>query len=310
MRVRVRWFLAAFSILAVGTGLLKASDWPQSCVVHEGSESPDAHYGIVVPESNDVEKQRADAGAEEYYYVNYLADLKNHKLLGKIRDSDYFEHQNHADLQTVWADDSSWCVVEYDGRFGFGSISILEPKGLRFVQTDIGKMIDKTLASEIRKKSHDADAGGGDGTVYYRLGADRKLRVRAVSTTDPKQISERGGYYALFQGTFDVSSKKWLATDARPLKQDDYNGSDSALTDLDTQFSHTEFDTPERKAEWLDERMNEVYGFVRAILPPSRFAKIKQEQMDWLKKRDATTSLDEKCKLLDARIRSLQQLVW
>ena len=292
----------AFLILA----LVRASaiDWPEGYVVYEKTQSPDEQYCVLVPSMDAWEKDKSLGE------TNYLANLKNHHLMGKIRGADYFEHQNHKALQAVWADDSSWCVVEYDERFGFATISILEPKGSSFVQTDIGKQIDKALATAINKQSHDKHRGGGDATTYFRLGADRKLRVRAVSTTDPKQMSEKGGYYALFQGTFDVRSKKWLATDARPLKQDEYDGADTAVSDLDAQLEGTAFATPENKAQWLDERMNEVYAFVRSILPPNRFAKIKQEQVEWLKKRDSASSADGKCKLLEGRIKALQQLVW
>jgi len=64
------------------------------------------------------------------------------------------------------------------------------------------------------------------------------------------------------------------------------------------------------KTEWLDERMNEVYNMVRVVLPPNRFAKIKQEQIEWLQKRDAAGSNEEKNKLMEARIRALQELLW
>src|SRR5262249_30777620 len=197
------------------------------------------------------------------------------------KGSDYFEHQNHAGLSVVWADDSSWCVAEYDSRFGFASISILEPKRSTFSQTDIGDKIDKDLAAVLHKQSREPDEGGGAEVTFFRLGHDRKLRVRVSTTTDPKQINERGGYYGLFQGTFDVESRKWLATDARPLKRNEYDAADTAFNDLDTLLDHTSFEMQD-KTEWLDERMNEVYNMVRVVLPPNRFAKIKQEQIEWL----------------------------
>jgi hypothetical protein len=56
--------------------------------------------------------------------------------------------------------------------------------------------------------------------------------------------------------------------------------------------------------------MNEVYLTVRLVLPPARFAAVKREQIEWLQKRDATTSIEEKCKLMEARIKVLQELLW
>jgi len=39
-------------------------------------------------------------------------------------------------------------------------------------------------------------------------------------------------------------------------------------------------------------------------------AQVKAEQIAWLKKRDAAGSVAEKCKLLEARIKTLQDLAW
>ena len=42
--------------------------------------------------------------------------------------------------------------------------------------------------------------------------------------------------------------------------------------------------------------MNQVYQAAKFILPQARFAAVKQEQIEWLKKRDAAGSIGEKCK--------------
>ena len=279
-----------------------AGDWPDGYIVYENTQAPDERYGILVPSMDAWEK---DESLEE---INYLADLKAHQLMGKIRGADYFEHQNHRGLQVTWAPDSTWCVVEYDGRFGFDTISILELKGSGFVQTDIGKKIDKSLKAAIAKQSHDPESGGGDATPRFRIGADRKVRVGTASTTDPKQLNEKGGHYALFHGTFDLRSKKWLTAEARPLTRNEYDGIGDPFGDLE--LDETTFATEEDKAKGFDDRMNEVYLAVRLVLPPARFAVVKKEQIEWLKKRDATASIEEKCKLMEARIKVLQGLLW
>ncbi len=55
--------------------------------------------------------------------------------------------------------------------------------------------------------------------------------------------------------------------------------------------------------------MNETYQAVRFLLP-ARFAKVKEEQIAWLKQRDAKDSAAEKSKLTAARIKALQDLLW
>jgi uncharacterized protein len=49
---------------------------------------------------------------------------------------------------------------------------------------------------------------------------------------------------------------------------------------------------------------------VQFVLPPARFAAVKQEQREWLKKRDAALPIGDKCKMMVARIKALQDLVW
>src|SRR5438876_1613364 len=160
----------------------------------------------------------------------------------------------------------------------------------------------------IAKQSHDPESSGGDATPHFRIGADRKVRVGTVSTTDPKQLNEKGGYYALFHGTFDLRSKKWLMAEARPLTRNEYDRFGDLFGDLE--LDETTFATEEDKAKGFDDRMNEVYLAVRLVLPPARFAVVKKGQIEWLKKRDATTSIEEKCKLMEARIKVLQELLW
>ena len=50
--------------------------------------------------------------------------------------------------------------------------------------------------------------------------------------------------------------------------------------------------------------MNKVYRAAQFILPPAGFAAVKREQIEWLKKRNATPSTDEKCKLREAPTKS------
>ena len=295
--------LGWFVTLSV-TKAVPAAEWPDGYVVYEKTESPDERYGILVPSIDAWEK---DETLEE---TNYFADLKEHRLVGKIRGADYFEHQNHRGLQVQWAPDSTWCVVEYDERFGFGIISILEPKGSSFVQTDIGKRIDESLKAAVIKKSHDREAGTGDATTYFRFGPHHNLLVRAASTTDPKQLNPKSSHYALFRGTFDPHSKKWLAAEARAITSDEYSAAEEAFSDIESELTATTFVKEEDKLESVDEKMNAVYGTVRVLLPPAHFAAVRKEQVEWLKKRDATSSINEKCKLIEARIKSLQELLW
>jgi hypothetical protein len=56
--------------------------------------------------------------------------------------------------------------------------------------------------------------------------------------------------------------------------------------------------------------MNKVCRDAQFILPAARFAAVKREQIKWLMKRNAAPSISEKCKLIEVRIKALQELVW
>ena len=56
--------------------------------------------------------------------------------------------------------------------------------------------------------------------------------------------------------------------------------------------------------------MNDVYQAVWAVIPPDRFARVKQEQIAWLKTRDAAQSVEQKSKLTEGRVKTLHELLW
>jgi uncharacterized protein YecT (DUF1311 family) len=278
-------------------------DWPDGYVVYENTASPDGRYGVLVPTMEAWEK---DGSLSE---ANYLADLKNHRVLGKVNKVDYFEHQNHRGLEVFWAPQSTVSIVENDGRYGADSISLLEINDSNFAQTEIGDRIQKSLDGAMKKQAHDHEMGGYV-SPYFRFGTDRKIRVRALAQNNPKQFDDVKTYYALFQGTFDVAAKKWTVMDARSISAEQDDALETAYSDLEQDLEHTTFQNEEDKAESLDQKMNKVYRSAQFILPAARFAAVKREQIEWLKKRDAAPSTDEKCKLMEARIKALQELVW
>ncbi|HWY39996.1 MAG TPA: lysozyme inhibitor LprI family protein [Chthoniobacterales bacterium] len=314
---RVLLFPIAFSVLILKAAPLKAGEWPKDYIVREDSESPDGRYALLVQTADAADQQNSNESDV------YLADVKAHTTLGSIDKVDYFEHQNHRDLEVFWAPDSSYCVVENDGRYGMDTLSVLEIKDSKFVQTEIGERIQKSLDGAMKKQSHERDIGG-DVSPHFRLRNDRKIRVRASSQNNPKQFDNVKTYYALFQGTYDLAAKKWTVTDARLTNSEQDDALQPAYDDsfakhmivaaddkqVPENFTGSVFRSEKEKFDALDERLNQVYQAVRSLLPPNRFAKVKQEQLAWVKTRDVAKSVEEKSKLTEDRIKALQDLLW
>lgn len=299
----MRWLFAALLAVSVLVSRALALDWPEGVVVHEGSTSADGQYGIAVPES----EKSYDADA-----ANYLANLKTHQLVGKIKTGDYFEHQNHAHLDVTWSDDSRNCVLTYEGRFGFGAVGVLQVKGGGgFTENDLGKHIEKSLQAAV----------GGDGTAsaWFRFRSGNKLAARALIYTGNPKMIEADSKEARFVGTFDLASHKWITS--KTQKTNEWDALSSAYGpggeivvdpkgDGSTRPGERIVASEEEKATALDENMNAVYAGLRIVLPRDRFAKVRQEQVTWLKQRDAASSAEVKCQLLEARTKALDDLLW
>lgn len=273
--------------------------WPEGYDIAEGSESPDGRFGVLIPSLEVADK------LDDEKIPNTLVELKTHRRIGVIRRAHYFHHQNHSGLGVEWAADSSWCAVTYEGRYGFDQITLAEIKGAACAQTDVGTHIKKALDAAITKQARSASASG-DANAHFRPAPGRKILVRAISRTNPKQFDDQPTYCALFQGTFDLASGKWTRSEARKIANpDDF---DSAYSD--TLEENATFATEENRLSWYDERLNEVYRAARTVLPAARFAEVKKEQVAWLKRLDAAGSIKKKCELMAARIRELRLLVW
>lgn len=295
-----KWIGFLLLIQAFICSTATAASWPEGYIIHENSQSPDGRYGVLIPTSETAPDDEEDV-------VNYLADLKSHETLGPIDGANYFPGLSRRSLLLYWSADSKWCVVEYNARFGFDSIAVLEVEPSRFSQVDIGESVQKKLDAVIAKCAGDSDSRG-DASAYYRLSGDRKVRVRAVATTNPKGIENRKTCCALFQGTYDLTARKWTVTDVRSISPDECDGAYTVYETFDGKYISAQQD--ESKAKWLDAQMNIVYKFLRSILTPERFSEVRKEQLVWLKKRDAAASTTEKCRLLEARIKALQDVAW
>ena len=185
------------------TARATGGDWPKGYEIAENSESADGRFGVLLP-------TRDTADADEDKIPNTLVDLEKHRRLGVIRGAHYFPGENHRGLQVTWVADSSWCAVVYEDRYGFGKITLVEPRGTTCTQTDLGLHIQEALDGVIARQAHGTSAGGY-GNAHFRSAPGRKILVRATGYTNPKSFADQPTYYALFQGTFDLAKGKRAA---------------------------------------------------------------------------------------------------
>jgi len=276
-----------------------AADWPAGYEVLPDSESPDGRYGVLLPTP-----LVADALADKDI-KNTLVDLKANRRVAVIRGAKYFPGQMHHDLTITWAESSRWCASVYNSFDGFESITLVEPHGAKCKQTDLGphiqNVVDAAIARQAKgKKLHAL------GTAYFREGPGHQVLVRAHAETNSKTPDDLFDFRAIFQGTFDPASGKWTRSEAQKVVSCDpfavaYGTSlDEGLT----------FIQGEDKLAWFNKHLNQVYEAVQIVLPEKRLAPVKEQQTAWLKQLEALGSVEEKCKLIGARIQELRKLVW
>ncbi len=293
----------AFSLLFIAGWIpvsVAAEDkWPEGHELAERSESPNGRYGVLLPTRENA--------PEEDQTENALVDLKTHRRIGVIRGSHYFSGQNHRGLHVHWAPDSSWCIVVYEARYGFGNITLVEPHGTTCSQADLGVHIQKSLDAVIARQAHNPSIDGY-GSAYFHAAKGGKILVRATAFTNPKAFEDQPTYCAWFQGTFDLPDKKWTRSDCRKIVRGEDDELEAAYTDW--LGEGITFNQEEDRLAWFDAKLNAVYQAVRKTLPEERFAAVKKEQVAWLPQLETRGTIAAKCEFMAARIKELRKLVW
>ncbi len=285
--------LSGIAIAAASATSSFAEDWPKDYEVHEKTESPDHHYAVLVPDHEPAENGQVD----------YLADIKNHRVLGKLTGAEYFRSQNHANLWMVWSDDSKWGVLQLDGRWYFESVWVLEIAGGSFTVQDLGPRIAQTMSTALGKGADDEFRWV---QLFHAANKDRTLVTSGIARTNARGFANRKTYFAYFHSRYDARAKKWISATARPITEPEWDALNYALNYEDGDAGRDSVVTgtngdEEAHAKVLDEQLNFMYQALKFLLPPKEFATIKQEQLQWLKKRDATTG-EAKRKLVADRI--------
>ena len=318
---------AVLLTLAIAPAGTEAAQWPTHLTLHEASRSPDGHYGIVVTTSAHVHDGATILLPEDdENFVDYFADLRKHRVLGKIKDFEYVEDENHAHLEVLWTPDSKVCLVAYWARYGFSNIALLEPNGGSFTQADLGKHIQKAVDTAAKKEAPD---GNMDVYPEFHFEPGPNLRIQATANDNPKSLEGEKTTYVLFQGTYDVGAHKWLTSSARTITAEENELLDhdyaqtadscavapAAFSDLPEAQEPLEqdgknlFRSADSEYRFIDDLLNKAYKAVRLTVSVEKFAGIKQQEVAWLVKRDAAKTIAEKRLLTQQRIKELQKLL-
>jgi len=290
----------------VACGSAAAIDWPKTYVVAEGTTSPDGKYALIV--------QSYEAGRDDEERAVFLANIPEHKVIGEVKGVDYFERMNSRSLSARWLNDSSACLVlEAHWLYGVYGVHLVERSGQSIQQADLMKRIVAINPTD------------GWVAFYFRFQPGPKVAVRA--TVPARQLEETKSS-AMFRGTFDIPSKRWGAVNVRRVTFKEHEAIESALAEDPEKYTvasskeeaaaqyaaaranEQAYPSEEKRFKALDELLNNVYAADRILLPAARFSRLKDEQREWLKQLVAAPTLTDKSKLMQQRIKVLQDLLW
>ena len=145
----------------------------------------------------------------------------------------------------------------------------------------------------------------------------------ALTYTGNPKMEDDKTRYARFAGTYDRAARKWIASEAKRTKDYDVLSGAYSVRSGENIFVAPNGDqgkvppefiglivkTEEEKEQHLDEEMNKVYKAVRVMLQPALFAKVKQDQIAWLKKRDAIP-VGQRSGIIVERTKALSEFLW
>jgi hypothetical protein len=290
----------------VACGSAAAIDWPKTYVVAEDTTSPDGKYALIV--------QSYEAGRDDEERAVFLANIPEHKVIGEVKDVDFFERMNSRSLSAQWLNDSSACLVlEAHWLFGVYGVHLVERSGQSIQQTDLMKRIVAINPT--------------DGWVAFSFRFQTGPNVVVRATVPARQLRETKSS-AMFRGTFDIPSKSWRAVNVRRVTFKEHEAIESALAadpkeytvvsrkagdvaaDATAHGNEQIYPSEEKRFKALDELLNNVYAADRILLPAARFSRLKDEQREWLKQLVAAPTLTDKSKLMQQRIKILQDLLW
>ena len=303
--------IALLLIAIFGSVACLADGWPPDGMkVAERSASPDGRYGILVYQ---MLKLPPNIDEESACDVNYFADLPARNLPAKIKGACFAAGKNHQSLEVFWSPSSSFCAAVYEGRYGFDSMVAIEPTP--FQQIDFGTHVQKGLDAAILSQEAGNARSANDrskcceGYVVVRVSNDGVIRVRAVGTTNPKQLMELQSRYAFYSGTFDFRSQKWSGEISRKISSEKSDAL-QVLFSSDQTGAQIIYGSEQNRASSLDDKLNQAYRSLKFLLPPARFAALKKDQIAWLKMRDACTNAVEKNNIVQRRILALLDVGW
>jgi hypothetical protein len=183
--------------------------------------SPDKKFAVIYPKIEVCTEDEPKKGSENRC-KDYLVALKPFQILTVLEtDSPEFQRKNHGGMSAAWSKDGSAVLVTLDSKWGPGDIFLYEISGGKVTRsTDLLKKVHDLMAPDYKKAMAEPISDTNDfifepadeeGSPVADFADATHVRVRAMATTDPKEIPGLKAWDAAVQATWDIPQAKFTS---------------------------------------------------------------------------------------------------
>jgi hypothetical protein len=209
---------------------------------------------------------------------NYLVDAVKARVLHVFQEGGaYFEtsdghFQRFSGFDATWSDDSQRAIIIYDGRFGDGSL--LWVNAARRTSHNIAEKLQEVMGKHIAKEDklpEDEELQSFWFSYPVILPDDVFVIDVKAKRNAPAEREHLYRFKVKVSGLGEELQCKLLDGRKTPEAED-----------------YFAIDDEKARAELLEKDLNEIYGRLRAKLSEAEKKTLKEKQVQWLKKREAT----------------------
>jgi hypothetical protein len=246
--------------------------------------SPDGKYAIAWSTTGEATLEDLPSPDDHDPVANYVIEVASRKIVVQLAGGHYWgldgHHPNHRSLETVWSENSRLMLAIYDSRWSTDTVLLVDvsvPRAIRIenqLEDSFRQMLKSTRWNEYTKYE-DSLLTTFDSPWF--VGPERLYLLANASIPKKENPAFNSGLY------FQIKDG---GTSVTLLKFEPSSGEESA-----------------------DRSLNRTYRQLHGLLSAADQKLLVKEERDWLLKRDAVKSEQQKKAFIVARTQELQTRV-
>jgi hypothetical protein len=191
--------------------------------VHPDSVAPNGKYGVLYCANRRMVSYRQSVLAD------YLVSLKPFRIMAALEGDVYFAGKNRSDLSVAWTDDSTSGLVTVEGRWGPGSVDLIEIADGKLVrQTNLLEKAVALLKPDWQNcKSEPYNENflfviRSDVETGWTFDAGDRVHIDCTGETNPKHLPDEKSWAARLEAVWDIREARFIQTKVTRLQCGNY----------------------------------------------------------------------------------------